>query len=52
MTPFVLACVMFAAILHAGWNAVLRGGSDQLWSMTLMMIAIACVSAITLVFVP
>ncbi|RTL47869.1 MAG: EamA family transporter, partial [Bradyrhizobiaceae bacterium] len=52
MTPFVLACVMGAAILHAGWNAVLRGGGDQLWSMTLMMIAVACVSAFAQIFVP
>ena len=52
MNPFVLACVRGAAILHAGWNAVLRGGSDRLWSMTLMMIAISCVTAITLAFVP
>jgi uncharacterized membrane protein len=52
MTPFVLACVMGAAILHASWNAVLRGGSDRLWSITLMMIAITCVTAVTLVFVP
>ena len=52
MTPFVLACVMCAAILHASWNAVLRGGSDRLWSMTLMMIAVTCATAIMLVFVP
>ena len=52
MTLPVLACAMCAAILHAAWNAVLRGGSDQLWSMTLMMIAIACVTAIASVFVP
>lgn len=52
MTPLVLACVMCAAILHAGWNAVLRGGSDRLWSMTLMMIAVTCATAVTLVFVP
>jgi drug/metabolite transporter (DMT)-like permease len=52
MSPFVLACVMCAAILHAGWNAVLRGGGDRLWSMTLMMIAVACVTAVAAVFVP
>ena len=52
MTPSVLACVMCAAILHASWNAMLRAGRDQLWSMTLMMIAIACVTMMTLVFVP
>ena len=52
MTPFVLACVLCAAILHAGWNAVLRGGGDRLWSMTLMMIAVACVTAVAMVFLP
>ncbi len=52
MTLFVFACVMCAAILHAGWNAVLRGGSDRLWSMTLMMIAITCVTSVASVFVP
>jgi hypothetical protein len=43
---------MCAAILHASWNAVLRGGSDRLWSMTLMMIAVAIASAIALLYVP
>ena len=52
MSPFVLTCVMCAAILHAGWNAVLRGGGDRLWSMTLMMIAVICVTAVAAVFVP
>lgn len=52
MSPLVLACVMCAAILHAGWNAVLRGGDDRLWSMTLMMIAVATVTAVAAVFVP
>jgi drug/metabolite transporter (DMT)-like permease len=52
MTPIVLAFVMGAAVLHASWNAALRGGSNRLWSMTLMMMAITCVSAITLLFVP
>jgi drug/metabolite transporter (DMT)-like permease len=52
MSPFVLTCVMCAAILHAGWNAVLRGGGDRLWSMTLMMVAVTCVTAVAAVFVP
>jgi drug/metabolite transporter (DMT)-like permease len=52
MTPFVLACVVCAAILHASWNAVLRGGDDRLWSMTLMMIAVIGVTAIAAAFVP
>ena len=52
MTPLVLGCVIGAAVLHASWNAVLRGGGDRLWSMTLMMMAITGVTTITLLFVP
>ncbi|MBB3237231.1 EamA family transporter [Phyllobacterium endophyticum] len=52
MTPLVLGCVMCAAVMHACWNAVLRGGRDPLWSMTLMMMTITVVAGITLVFVP
>lgn len=52
MTPFVLAWVAGAAVLHAGWNAVLRGGTDRLWSMTLMMLAVAIVTALTTWFLP
>jgi drug/metabolite transporter (DMT)-like permease len=52
MTPFVLSCVMCAAILHASWNAVLRSGGDRLWSMTLMMIAVTGVTAVGAMFLP
>jgi drug/metabolite transporter (DMT)-like permease len=52
MTPLVLASVMCAAVLHAGWNAVLRGGGDRLWSMTLMMIAVTVVTTMALPFLP
>lgn len=52
MTPFVFAVVTCAAILHASWNAALRGGPDRLWSMTLMMIAVTCVTAIAAFLVP
>jgi drug/metabolite transporter (DMT)-like permease len=36
MTPFVIALVLGAALLHASWNAILRGGADRLWSVTIM----------------
>ena len=52
VTLLVFACVMCAAVLHAGWNGALRGGSDRLWSMTLMMVAITCVTAIASMFAP
>ncbi|WP_407155754.1 EamA family transporter [Bradyrhizobium sp. STM 3557] len=51
MTPIVFGFVTCAAVLHASWNAVLRGGSDRLWSMTLMMTAIVCVTSFTTVFI-
>lgn len=37
--------VLLAAVLHASWNALLRAGSDRLWSMTVMCIAIAIACA-------
>ncbi len=37
--------VLLAAVLHASWNALLRAGTDRLWSMTMMCIAIAVVCA-------
>ena len=32
--------VLFAALLHASWNAMLKGGGDGFWGMTVMGIAI------------
>ena len=39
MTPAVVGLVLCAAILHATWNAMLRGRADQLWSVTVMSFA-------------
>lgn len=44
--------VLLAAILHASWNALLRGGDDRLWSMTIMCIAIALACTVMVLFVP
>jgi len=46
--------VLLAAVLHASWNALLRAGSDRLWSMTVMCvaIAIACAGAALFVSLP
>lgn len=43
MTLGVVAIVLLAAVLHASWNAMLRAGTDRLWSMTVMCLAIAVV---------
>ena len=52
--PFdIILLTLFAALLHAGWNALLRGGADRLWSMTIMCLAVAIVSvAIALFLTP
>jgi drug/metabolite transporter (DMT)-like permease len=47
MSLEIAALVLFAALLHACWNALLKGGDDGLWSMTIMGVAtsIACAGA-------
>lgn len=50
MPIHLVLLVLFAALLHASWNALLRGGADRLWSMTIMCVAIAIVCAIAAVF--
>ena len=52
MTLAIAALVLFAAFLHASWNALLKGGSDRLWSMTIMGIAISLACALVLAFLP
>jgi len=36
MSPIVVGLLLTAAVLHATWNAILRSGSDRLWSITIM----------------
>jgi drug/metabolite transporter (DMT)-like permease len=36
MSVGVIGLALFAAILHATWNAFLRTGADRLWSVTVM----------------
>ncbi|QIB08032.1 EamA family transporter [Pseudomonas fluorescens] len=50
MPIHITLLVLFAALLHASWNALLRGGTDRLWSMTIMCIAIAIASIVAAVF--
>lgn len=45
MTPVVIALVLFAAVLHATWNAVLRGSADRLWAVTIMSYATTLAAA-------
>jgi drug/metabolite transporter (DMT)-like permease len=36
LSPFSIALVLLAAFMHAGWNALLRGGADRALSMAMM----------------
>jgi drug/metabolite transporter (DMT)-like permease len=38
LTPFSIVLVLSAALLHASWNALLRGGADRAQSMSIMCI--------------
>lgn len=52
MSLAVVSLVLAAAIMHAGWNALLRAGADRLWSMTIMATAIALACAALAPFLP
>ena len=43
MSVEITLLVLLAAVLHAGWNGLLRAGPDRFWSMTVMCIAIAAI---------
>jgi len=52
VTAPIAALVLFAALLHASWNAVLKGGRDGLWGMTVMGIATSLACAAIVPFLP
>ncbi|APA87741.1 DMT family transporter [Paraburkholderia sprentiae WSM5005] len=52
MLSYTGGIVLFAAVLHASWNAMLHGNRDRFWSMTWMSIAIAAVSVLVVLFNP
>lgn len=44
MTAPIIGLALFAAILHATWNAFLRSGADRFWTVTVMGLSIVLVS--------
>ena len=52
MTLPIAALVLFAALLHASWNALLKSGQDRFWSMTVMGIGTSLACAVLLFFLP
>ncbi|NTB87714.1 DMT family transporter [Agrobacterium tumefaciens] len=52
MSPLVIGLAMFAAILHATWNAFLRTGTDRLWTVTVMSFSSTVIAAPFLFYYP
>jgi drug/metabolite transporter (DMT)-like permease len=52
MSAPVIALALFAAILHATWNAVLRTGADRLWTVTVMSFAMTIIAIPFAFFLP
>ena len=52
MLSFTGGIVLFAALLHASWNAMLHGNRDRFLSMTWMSIAIAAAATLVILFTP
>ena len=52
MTLTVFAVVLFAALLHATWNAIVKGGDDKLLMTILVAGCAGGIAAIALPFVP
>ena len=51
MESFVFAAVLFAALCHAGWNALIKVGLDPLSSTTLISVGAGIVGLVALPFV-
>ncbi|SAK83087.1 multidrug DMT transporter permease [Caballeronia temeraria] len=52
MFTYTGGVVLFAAVLHASWNAMLHGNRDRFLSMTWMSIAIGVVSTFVVLYLP
>ena len=52
MTAGIASLVLVAALLHASWNALLRGGRDRFWSASVMAFAGGVAGAFVACFVP
>ena len=52
MSGFVMAAVLFSALLHAAWNALVKAGGDKFLDTILIACSAALVAAATLPFLP
>jgi drug/metabolite transporter (DMT)-like permease len=52
MQLFVVGVVLFSALIHASWNALLKTGSDTVLTTALITTSAACLAAVLLPFLP
>lgn len=52
MTPDVMIAVLFGALLHACWNALIRGSTDRTLDTVLVVACAAVIAACALPFAP
>lgn len=52
MSLSIFCTVLFAALLHASWNAIVKRGSDTLLTTILVTGSAALIAAVVLPFVP
>jgi drug/metabolite transporter (DMT)-like permease len=52
LPPEAVAAAIASAVIHAGWNAVLKSGADRLADGALMTVATAALGALVLLVVP
>jgi drug/metabolite transporter (DMT)-like permease len=52
VSPIVVGLVLTSAAMHASWNALLKGGSDRLRSVTLMAATTSVVAGLWLLYLP
>ncbi len=42
MSVVIITLLLASAIVHAGWNALVKGGEDRLWSISMISLIGAC----------
>ncbi len=52
MSSAVILIVLLAAVMHAGWNAIVKSGRDKLFETTLVTTGAALFAAVLLPFLP
>ena len=52
MSAHAVYIVLFAALLHAGWNAIVKSGDDKLLTAVMITSMAAAIAALVLPFLP